>query len=195
MSRHASAVPWITASASAQALGIYGGFRLYTLRRAQPLSMCRHTGAGHSCHRFRLHDRRVPFPSPDPLGTLGLPGIVSFHSHSPHGGCDPPALISGLVRPCGVCAQPNFTGPPERSRFYGLRLMVNEVRNERKGVEVHPSLYTLYFRMAHLFRPPKRVKSICFGRIRLRFILSFSVVPAEIVQADVIVVCDLLQLS
>lgn len=74
-----------------------GGFRLYTLRRAQPLSMCRHTGAGHSCHRFRLHDRRVPFPSPDPLGTLGLPGIVSFHSHSPHGGCDPPA------RMCGVC--------------------------------------------------------------------------------------------
>ena len=80
----------------------WGGFRLYTLRRAQPLSMCRHTGAGHSCHRFRLHDRRVPFPSPDPLGTLGLPGIVSFHSHLPHGGCDPPALISGLVRLCGI---------------------------------------------------------------------------------------------
>lgn len=39
-----------------------GGFRLYTLRRAQPLSMCRHTGAGHSCHRFRLHDRRTPLP-------------------------------------------------------------------------------------------------------------------------------------
>ena len=38
-------------------------------------------GAGHSCHRFRLHDRRAPFPSPDPLGALGLPGIVSFHSH------------------------------------------------------------------------------------------------------------------
>lgn len=37
-------------------------------------------GAGHSCHRFCLHDRQVPFPSPDPLGTLGLPGIVSFHS-------------------------------------------------------------------------------------------------------------------
>lgn len=53
-------------------------------------------------------------------------------------------------------------------------------------------LYTLYFRMAHLFRPPKRVNPICFGRIRLRFILSFSVVPAKIVQADVIVVCDLL---
>ena len=49
-------------------------------------------GAGHSCHRFCLHDRQVPFPSPDPLGTLGLPGIVSFHSQSlPHGGCDPPA--------------------------------------------------------------------------------------------------------
>mgnify|MGYP001517764899 len=111
----------------------------------------------------------------------------------------PAPLVLSRRRPhadgSGVCAQPNFTGPPERSRFYGLRLMVNEVRNERKGVEVHPSLYTLYFRMAHLFRPPKRVKSICFGRIRLRFILSFSVVPAEIVQADVIVVCDLLQLS
>lgn len=38
-----------------------GGFRLYTLRRAQPLSMCRHTGADHSCHRFRLHDRRAAF--------------------------------------------------------------------------------------------------------------------------------------
>ena len=38
-----------------------GGFRLCTLRRAQPLSKCRHTGAGHSCRRFRLHDRRVPF--------------------------------------------------------------------------------------------------------------------------------------
>lgn len=38
-----------------------GGFRLYTLRRAQPLSTCRHTVAGHSCHRFRLHDRRAAF--------------------------------------------------------------------------------------------------------------------------------------
>ena len=82
-----------------------------------------------------------------------------------------------------------------RSRFYGLRLMVKEARNERKGVEAWMDLYTLYCRMAYLFRPPKWVKSICFGRIRLRFILSFSVVPAEIVQADVIVVCDLLQFS
>ena len=55
-------------------------------------------GAGHSCHRFCLHDRQVPFPSPDPLGTLGLPGIVSFHSQSlPHGGCDPPARMRGLL--------------------------------------------------------------------------------------------------
>lgn len=60
MSRHTSAaLSMAAASASAQALGICGGFRLYTLRRAQPLSMCRHTGAGHSCHRFRLHDRRL----------------------------------------------------------------------------------------------------------------------------------------
>ena len=72
---------------------------------------------------------------------------------------------------------------------------VKEARNERKGVEAWMDLYTLYCRMAYLFRPPKWVKSICFGRIRLRFILSFSVVPAEIVQADVIVVCDLLQFS
>ena len=38
-----------------------GGFRLYTLRRAQPLFMCRHTGAGHSCHRFfaRHYDCRL----------------------------------------------------------------------------------------------------------------------------------------
>lgn len=56
-------------------------------------------------------------------------------------------------------------------------------------------LYTLYFRISWIPCPPKRVKSICFGRIRLRFILSFSLVPTEIVQADVIVVCDLLQLS
>lgn len=40
-----------------------GGFRLYTLRRAQPLSKCRHTGAGHSCHRFCLHDRRASYSS------------------------------------------------------------------------------------------------------------------------------------
>jgi hypothetical protein len=60
-------------------------------------------GAGHSCHRFCLHDRQVPFPSPDPLGTLGLPGIVSFHSQSlPHGGCDPPARMRGLMRSCGI---------------------------------------------------------------------------------------------
>lgn len=111
----------------------------------------------------------------------------------------PAPLVLSRRRPhagrSGVCAQPNFTGPPERSRFYGLRLMVKEARNERKGVEAWMDLYTLYCRMAYLFRPPKWVKSICFGRIRLRFILSFSVVPAEIVQADVIVVCDLLQFS
>lgn len=47
----------------------------------------------------------------------------------------------------GYVAQPNFTGPPERSRFYGLRLMVKEARNERKGVEAWMDLYTLYFRI------------------------------------------------
>ena len=57
-----------------------GGFRLYTLRRAQPLSMCRHTGAGHSCHRFRLHDRRASLPFSGAVRRSRLPGIVSFHS-------------------------------------------------------------------------------------------------------------------
>ena len=49
-----------------------GGFRLYTLRRAQPLSMCRHTGAGHSCHRFRLHDRRLASYSSQRLDALAI---------------------------------------------------------------------------------------------------------------------------
>lgn len=57
-----------------------GGFRLYTLRRAQPLSMCRHTGAGHSCHHFRLHDRRASLPFSGAVRRSRLPGIVSFHS-------------------------------------------------------------------------------------------------------------------
>ena len=38
-----------------------------------------------------------------------------------------------------------------RSRFYGLRLMVKEARNERKGVEAWMDLYTLYFRMIFYF--------------------------------------------
>lgn len=64
MSRHdLAAVPMAAVRPSATALGIYGGFRLYTLRRAQPLSKCRHTGAGHSCRRFRLHDRRASYSS------------------------------------------------------------------------------------------------------------------------------------
>lgn len=57
-----------------------GGFRLYTLRRAQPLSMCRHTGAGHSCHRFRLHDRLASCPFSGAVRRSRLPGIVSIHS-------------------------------------------------------------------------------------------------------------------
>ena len=55
-------------------------------------------------------------------------------------------------------AQPIFTGPPERSRFYGLRLMVKEARNERKGVEAWMDLYTLYFRMISLIASPVRVQ-------------------------------------
>lgn len=79
-----------------------GGFRLYTLRRAQPLSMCRHTGAGHSCHRFRLHDRRASCPFSGAVRRSRLPGIVSFHCHLPHGGRDPPPSLSGGFQPCGI---------------------------------------------------------------------------------------------
>ena len=96
MSRHdLAAVPMAAVWSSATALGICGGFRLYTLRRAQPLSMCRHTGAGHSCHRFRLHDRRASCPFSGAVRRSRLPGIVSLHSHLPHGGRDPPARIVG----------------------------------------------------------------------------------------------------
>lgn len=79
-----------------------GGFRLYTLRRAQPLFMCRHTGAGHSCHRFRLHDRRASLPFSGAVRRSRLPGIVSFHCHLPHGGRDPPPSLSGGFQPCSI---------------------------------------------------------------------------------------------
>lgn len=97
-----------------------GGFRLYTLRRAQPLSMCRHTGAGHSCRRFRLYDRRASCPFSGPVRRSWVAGIVSFHSQLlglwsklhlvparglmclPHGGRDPPARMCGLTRSCGI---------------------------------------------------------------------------------------------
>lgn len=106
LSRHTStALSMAAASASATALGICGGFRLYTLRRAQPLSMCRHTGAGHSCHRFRLHDRRASCPFSGAVRRSRLPGIVSFHRHSPHGGCDPPPSLSGGFQPAAYCTQ------------------------------------------------------------------------------------------
>nr|DAW30375.1 MAG TPA: hypothetical protein [Caudoviricetes sp.] len=51
----------------------WGGFRLYTLRRAQPLSPCRHTVACHSCHRFRLHDRRASCPFSGAIRRYRLP--------------------------------------------------------------------------------------------------------------------------
>lgn len=37
-------------------------------------------GAGHSCHRFRLHDRRASLPFSGAVRRSRLPGIVSFHS-------------------------------------------------------------------------------------------------------------------
>lgn len=37
-------------------------------------------GAGHSCHRFRLHDRRASCPFSGAVRRSRLPGIVSFHS-------------------------------------------------------------------------------------------------------------------
>lgn len=94
-----------------------GGFRLYTLRRAQPLSKCRHTGAGHSCRRFRLHDRRASCPFSGAVRCCRLTGIVSFHSqlrglwnalsNARKGRCcrmeGATLRPGGLMRSCGVC--------------------------------------------------------------------------------------------
>lgn len=38
-------------------------------------------GAGHSCHRFRLHDRRASSTFSGPVRRSWVSGIVSFHSH------------------------------------------------------------------------------------------------------------------
>lgn len=38
-------------------------------------------GAGHSCHRFRLHDRRASSTFSGPVRRSWVAGIVSFHSH------------------------------------------------------------------------------------------------------------------
>ena len=59
-------------------------------------------GAGHSCHRFRLHDRRASCPFSGAVRRSRLPGIVSLHSHSPPEGCDPPPSLSGGFQPCGI---------------------------------------------------------------------------------------------
>ena len=62
-------------------------------------------GAGHSCHRFRLHDRRASCPFSGAVRRSRLPGIVSLHSHLPHGGRDPPPSLSGGFQPCSVGAR------------------------------------------------------------------------------------------
>lgn len=38
-------------------------------------------GAGHSCHRFRLHDMRASSTFSGPVRRSWVAGIVSFHSH------------------------------------------------------------------------------------------------------------------
>ena len=41
----------------------------------------RTAGAGHSCHHFRLHDRRASSTFSGPVRRSWVAGIVSFHSH------------------------------------------------------------------------------------------------------------------
>ena len=57
-------------------------------------------------HRFRLHDRRASCPFSGAVRRSRLPGIVSFHRHSPPEGCGPscPEMWSG-VRPAAYCTQ------------------------------------------------------------------------------------------
>ena len=43
-----------------------------------PIAELWHTGAGHSCHRFRLYDRRAPHSFPVPRRSQQS-GVVSFH--------------------------------------------------------------------------------------------------------------------
>ena len=62
-------------------------------------------GAGHSCHRFRLHDRRASCPFSGAVRRSRLPGIVSLHSHLPHGGRDPPPSLWAGFQPCSVGAR------------------------------------------------------------------------------------------
>ena len=73
----------------------------------------------------------------------------------------PAPLVLSRRRPhadgSGVCTQPDLhRGLSEP--LYGLRLMVKEARNERKGVEAWMDLYTLYFRMISLIASPVRVQ-------------------------------------
>ena len=143
---------------------------------------------------WRSYDRRDGLTRQQGGSTFSPPSLprTLLSTYSSTARIVPPPPSCGRER--GMCPT-EFHGAAEAEPLLRAAAYVKEARNERKGVEAWMDLYTLYCRMAYLFRPPKWVKSICFGRIRLRFILSFSVVPAEIVQADVIVVCDLLQFS
>lgn len=83
VNRHTStALPMAAAFASAAALGIYAPPRLDCHTRTHAGSFQQDSaGAGHSCRRFRLHDRRASCPFSGAVRRCRLPGIVSFHSH------------------------------------------------------------------------------------------------------------------
>ena len=65
-------------------------------------------GAGHSCHRFRLHDRRASCPFSGAVRRSRLPGIVSFHRHPPPEG--------GILHTVGAAAAPPPPPPCEGGR-------------------------------------------------------------------------------
>lgn len=95
-------------------------------------------GAGHSCHRFRLHDRRASCPFSGAVRRSRLPGIVSFHRHSPPEGCGPscPEMWSG-VRPAAYCTQMGWRQIHRRHPLYVKEEKGMEREWERRGIRSH----------------------------------------------------------
>lgn len=114
-----------------------GGFRLYTLRRAQPLSMCRHTGAGHSCHRFRLHDRRLASYSSQRLDAPAVWCSVFPPSFAARRVRPLMPRIVGCVRPAAYCTQRGWRQMHRRHPLCVKGEKGAERKWEREGIRPH----------------------------------------------------------
>ena len=99
-------------------------------------------GAGHSCHRFRLHDRRASCPFSGAVRRSRLPGIVSFHRHSPPEGCGPscPEMWSG-VRPAAYCTQRGWRQMHRRHPLCVKGEKGAERKWEREGIRPHTPIF------------------------------------------------------